>query len=221
MRALHRAGILVVVASILALAPVSPLRPLDRASEAWLERSSSSAVAAYATVRVLNASVSVLKESSLELEPAGVGVSLAVGQLLDPLDDMTERLSDVIVVAIVTLAGERILNAIAADYAPSALAVLLVALAGVGLLPRPRSRPLQRWVLVAVAAVLAVRLTPPLTAAVGHLLHERYLAPEMASARAEIEAGLVELEGLVEVDVPRGQTFRSNRSREPLSRRGG
>jgi hypothetical protein len=42
----------------------------------------------YATCRVINASVSIVKESSLQLEPAGVGISLAVGQALDPIDDM-------------------------------------------------------------------------------------------------------------------------------------
>jgi len=69
-------------------------------TDAYFREAITKAGVAYATCRVLNASVSIVKDSSLQLEPAGVGISLAVGQALDPIDDMTERLSDVLVTAI-------------------------------------------------------------------------------------------------------------------------
>lgn len=63
---------------------------------------------AYGVCRVVNASVSAIKESQIQIEPAGLGVSLAVGQVLDSLDDMTERASDILVTAIVSLGIQKI-----------------------------------------------------------------------------------------------------------------
>jgi len=76
---------------------------LDSKTDSYFNEAITKAGLAYATTRAINASVSIIKESTLQLEPAGLGVSLAVGQALDPIDDMTERLSDVIVLAITSL----------------------------------------------------------------------------------------------------------------------
>jgi hypothetical protein len=69
---------------------------LDTTADDYFRDAITKAGLTYATCRAVNASISIVKESSLQLEPAGVGVSLAVGQALDPIDDMTERLSDVL-----------------------------------------------------------------------------------------------------------------------------
>jgi len=69
-----------------------------------------------------------VKESSLELEPAGIGVSLAVGQVLDPIDDMTERLSDVIVTAITSLGVQKLAYEISIILALPILSVFIFVL---------------------------------------------------------------------------------------------
>ncbi len=63
----------------------------------------------YASIRGTNAVVSVLKESEFNVEPGGLGVTLAVGELLDPLDDLTERISTILVYSIVALGTQEIL----------------------------------------------------------------------------------------------------------------
>jgi len=55
----------------------------------FFSESIQAATIAYATTRGVNAVVSVVNESHLELAPAGVGVTIAAGQILDPIDDMT------------------------------------------------------------------------------------------------------------------------------------
>ncbi|MCI5138139.1 MAG: hypothetical protein D3922_06925, partial [Candidatus Electrothrix sp. AR1] len=81
------------------------------------------------TCRVINASVSIIKESNLHMQPAGVGLSLAVGQALDPIDDMTERLSDILVTAIISLGVQKLAYEIGISLAPPVLAVFLLLLA--------------------------------------------------------------------------------------------
>ena len=81
---------------------------IDSKAENYFADAIKKATIAYATTRGVNAVVSVLKESEIGMTPAGVGVNIAAGQILDPLDDMTERLSSVLVFAIVSLGIQKI-----------------------------------------------------------------------------------------------------------------
>ncbi len=101
---------------------------MDSATDTYFREAITRAGVAYATCRIVNASVSIVKESNLELEPAGVGVSLAVGQALDPIDDMTERLSDVLVTAITSLGVQKLAYEMSVSLAPPILSVFLFAL---------------------------------------------------------------------------------------------
>ncbi len=83
---------------------------LDTQTDHYFKETVTDATLAYATTRGVNAVVSVLKESELSLSPAGIGLTVAVGQILDPIDDMTERLSSVLVVSIVSLGLQKIIN---------------------------------------------------------------------------------------------------------------
>lgn len=76
---------------------------LDSNADEYFESAMSKAAVAYGTTRVINASISILKESEVHAEPGGIGISIAAGEILDPIEDMTERVSDVLVTAIVSL----------------------------------------------------------------------------------------------------------------------
>lgn len=120
------AGILAAV--LLFFSPALRLPVLDEAADAYFKTAITKAGLSYATCRVINASVSIIEESSLHLQPAGVGVSLAVGQALDPIDDLTERVSDVLVTAVTSLGVQKIAYEIGISLAPPALAVFLLTL---------------------------------------------------------------------------------------------
>lgn len=81
---------------------------VDEKTDAYFEQVSQRSVSAYAVTRGINAIVSVIKESNVSLSPAGVGINVAAGQVLDPLDDMTERLSSVLVLSIVSIGIQKL-----------------------------------------------------------------------------------------------------------------
>jgi len=72
---------------------------------AGLER----ATYAYALARSFNAAVSVVQGSQLQVEPGGVGVSLALGEVLDPVNDLIERFSWVMLVSLISLGIQKVL----------------------------------------------------------------------------------------------------------------
>jgi hypothetical protein len=102
---------------VVAVAMISWWGVLDRYGEAYLDRAMTQAVAAFAIARGINAVLSVAKGSEVSVEPFGVGVSLAVGQILDPVDDLIERFSLVMLIAIVALGVQKLLLALGGTVA--------------------------------------------------------------------------------------------------------
>ncbi|MCF8070437.1 MAG: hypothetical protein K9L30_17795 [Desulfobacterales bacterium] len=82
---------------------------LDIASEEYIESSLVRAGAAFASARVTNAIISVIQGSSLDVTPAGLGISIAIFEALDPLNDLIESFSWVMLVSVSSLGIQRIL----------------------------------------------------------------------------------------------------------------
>jgi len=53
------------------------------------------ALATYAVARTINGVVSVVQETGVAVQPGGFGMTFAPGQLLDPINDLVEQVSSV------------------------------------------------------------------------------------------------------------------------------
>ncbi|WP_269538046.1 hypothetical protein [Cerasicoccus fimbriatus] len=85
-------------------------------SEDYLEESIGLAATTYAVSRVVNGGVSMLQESSVAITPFGLGLETEPGQLLDPINDATERLSDLCVYSIGLMGVQRIALEVVNEY---------------------------------------------------------------------------------------------------------
>lgn len=66
----------------------------------------------YAVARGLNAVVSMAQGTELSIEPLGVGVTLAPGEVLDPLNDLIEQVSTVLLIASASIGMQKIVVAV-------------------------------------------------------------------------------------------------------------
>ncbi len=84
---------------------------IDNIAKNFIENNIKESLFSYAIIRGINAGVSILKHSALEMEPAGVGVSVGVGEILDPVDDLTERVSELLFISVLVYGAlEAIFN---------------------------------------------------------------------------------------------------------------
>ena len=101
---------------------------LDKYSDDYTNSAIIQAGSAYAVARGINATVSVLQTSTVSAS-AGVGVtgggSIMIGEFLDPLNDLIERFSEVMTVALGSLVMQKVLITIAANKLFSGLLTLL------------------------------------------------------------------------------------------------
>jgi len=171
------------------------LQQVDQTATEQVEKSLTRALASFAMARVTNGVISVIQESEVAVSPAGVGVNLALGQVLDPLNDMVERFSWVMLVALTSLGVQRFLIEISPWLGIELLGslALLLWLAGLWL---------GRWLRVDLTSLgkrllflaIVVRFAVPLTAALNQTAYEYFLADQYAVASHSIAETNAELQ---------------------------
>ena len=102
---------------------------LDDISAEFLNDSFINAIATYGSARFINGIISVLQTTTIEAGALFVGGSLSIGQMLDPINDAVERLSNVMTIAIGSILLQKTLLAITS----SLLFKVLLTLSGLGL----------------------------------------------------------------------------------------
>ncbi|MEN8210414.1 MAG: hypothetical protein ABFR31_01740, partial [Thermodesulfobacteriota bacterium] len=175
---------------------------LENTIDTYFDESITKAGVAYATCRLINASISVIKESNLNLEPAGVGVTLALGQTLDPIDDMTERMSDVIVTAITSLGVQKIAYEISVSLAPPILAIFLLILSLLIWFENERLALTQKTMVRFFLLILIARFALPISAIANNYIQKHFFEVEISNASNELSYGAKDLEKLKEFSLP-------------------
>ncbi|MCP4353547.1 MAG: hypothetical protein GY795_49490 [Desulfobacterales bacterium] len=82
---------------------------LDEKGSEYYNETMSRSIYTFAIVRGINGVISVLQGTGLAVSPAGVGVSLSVGEILDPINDLVERFSWVMLVSSTSLGIQKVL----------------------------------------------------------------------------------------------------------------
>jgi len=113
----------VVLSVLLALLPSS-----ETMGQSHVDTAFKRALVGYALARGLNGVISVAQGTEVAIQPAGVGVNFTPGQILDPVNDLVERFSWIMMLASSSLGIQKILLSM------SAWKGLLVAVTITGLL---------------------------------------------------------------------------------------
>lgn len=67
------------------------------------------ALGAFGIAKALNGLISLIQGTELSITPVGIGVSFSIGQILDPLNDLVEQFSWIMLVASVSLGIQKLL----------------------------------------------------------------------------------------------------------------
>ena len=140
-----------------------------------------------------------MKCTEVAIEPGGVGVNFTVGQMLDPINDLVERFSAVMLVATSSLGLQNILLRMTMWWGTSLALILAAVFALAALwwrrLDESSLRPVaMRLLLVTVFLRFAV----PILVIGSNLVFDTFLAAEQAAATEALEATHTEIEQINE-----------------------
>ncbi|MDP3354652.1 MAG: hypothetical protein Q8M51_02155, partial [Polaromonas sp.] len=85
------------------------LAPMDAPAMAQVDAGLKRALVSFASARVLNAAISVAQGTEALVQPFGFGVTLAPGQVLDPVNDLVEQFSKLMLAASVVFGIQKVL----------------------------------------------------------------------------------------------------------------
>jgi hypothetical protein len=120
------ASLLLIAATVLAVA-LAWLPATDTVGQSHVDAAFKRALLGYALARGLNGVISVAQGTEVAIQPAGVGVNFTPGEILDPVNDLVERFSWIMMLASSSLGVQKVLLSM------SAWQGLLVAIAFAGL----------------------------------------------------------------------------------------
>jgi hypothetical protein len=171
-----------------ALVACSWLSPLDSLATQQIDAGLKRALVSFATARALNAVISVAQGTQIAVEPAGVGFSLAPGQILDPVNDLVEQFSHLMLVASVSFGVQKVLISMGGHWLISTL-VTVAALFWSLLYLRQHSMPV--WLPKILIIAIVLRLAVPVVTVGTDVLFQHFLAAEYTASQNIIEAGAV------------------------------
>jgi len=118
----RRALAIIATLVIIACSWYPPIQAIaDEQVDAGLKR----ALISFASARALNGVISVVQGTEVSLQPMGVGVTLTLGQVLDPINDLVEEFSTLMLTAAVAFGVQKVLLAIGANWVISLLVSVL------------------------------------------------------------------------------------------------
>lgn len=176
----------VILSLIVLLILGSWFKVLDKYSENYVNDSLVEAGVAYGTARGINGVVSVLQSTEVEFG-LGVSGSMTLGEILDPLNDLIERFSDVMFVVISSLMLQKILVLIVSNTVFTVALTCLGIFSGLMILLKSNVylKSSLRFFLVFVVIRFSIVFVLILNSLVGDL----FLSDQISSGNNELKNG--------------------------------
>jgi len=169
-----RKWLISVLLLLVAVLSVTPF--VDQRAAADYEQLFQRAFITFALARTINGVISVVQGTEVALQPAGVGVTLTPGEILDPVNDLVERFSWIMMGATVSLGIQNVLLDISAWWLIQALVAALAAWIMIRLWYPGQGSQLYRVLLMRVfLLVLFIRFAVPVMLIANDLLYQQFL----------------------------------------------
>lgn len=183
----------VVAVAVCIMVACAWLAPLDTAATEQIDAGLKRALISFATARALNAVISVAQGTEVAVEPAGVGVVFTPGQILDPVNDLVEQFSDLMLAASVAFGIQKLLISIGAYWGVSLL-LSITALAWA--FRYIRQRPSIDWLSRMLVLLLMVRFTVPVMSIGSEVMFKKFMETDYATSQQAIDSASTDLEKL-------------------------
>jgi len=180
------------VALIIAVTALAWLPVIDRQGSVTVDGAFKRALVTFALARGINGVISVAQGTEVAIQPAGVGVNFTPGEILDPVNDLIERFSWIMMLASSSLGIQKVLLSM------SAWQGLLIALTAAAAVAVVCHAVLKRPLLAQFASrlflfLLLLRLMMPAIAVANQWVYDTFLDQDYRAASVELAEAKVRI----------------------------
>jgi hypothetical protein len=166
----------------------------DRIGEQYTQTGFTRALITFASARAINGVISVAQGTEVAVQPGGIGAVLTPGEILDPINDLVEQFSQVMLFSAAVLGTQKLLIEMSGWIWFS---LMLAAAVGFWLLTLWRPAlfgPRTRRIALAVSGILLLlRFLVPVAAIANEAVFDLFLAPRYELANQRLEEATREL----------------------------
>lgn len=162
--------------------------PFDKLGRDYLDTAFERSLLSFAVARGLNGVLSVAQGTEFAIQPAGVGINFTPGEILDPVNDLVERFSWVMLLSSSSLGVQKILLSMSSwVWLTIGLSII-----GLGYLAslwwRNTSTKIARYYLSRFFVLLMIlRFSVPVVALLNEWVFEQFLSQQYSVASSELK----------------------------------
>ena len=180
-----------ILISVTLIALTSWLPQVDNTATQNVDDGLKRALVSFASARALNAAISVAQGTEASVEPAGVGFTFTPGEVLDPVNDLVEKFSDLMLLASLSFGVQKTLINIGGHWLVSLLLGITAALwIGLYLIKKRKSA----WVSKLFVLLIMIRFAVPLVTYSSDLMFENFMSTEYETSQQFIDSSSDEIE---------------------------
>ena len=179
------------VALVLLAVLLSWFGPISAKAAAYVDDGLARSLVTFASARALNGVISVFQGTEVVVQPFGVGITLALGEILDPINDLVEAFSSVMLTTTVAFGIQKLLLTIGSNWAVSAF-VTVVALVWCALFLKGLA---PTWLSQCLVVLLFVRFVMPVTMIGSGYIFDHLAASEYQQSQSALDSTLGSLRG--------------------------
>jgi hypothetical protein len=161
---------------------------LDARGQEYTDGALKRSLLTFGVARALNGVISVAQGTEIALQPAGVGLTFTPGQILDPINDLVERFSWVMLMSSASIGIQKTLLLMSAWPWFTGITLFILACTTAMLwLPKTQGHSATRFMLKLSFLALVLRLSVPCIAIGSEWVYQGFLAPQYDEATAQLE----------------------------------
>ena len=172
----------------LLLIAISVTGTIDKKSEEYTAEAFTRALITFGIARGLNGVISVAQGTEVALHPAGLGVNFTPGQILDPINDLVEQFSWVMLASSASLGIQKVLLVISSSLVLTIIFVLLLAVFILSIWRDNLFTPMARkYLTVSVIILLFIRFSVPVAMLASEGIYRLFLQQQFIESSSSLE----------------------------------
>lgn len=185
-----RYGLLALIAIVVSVAwlPIT-----DHIADADIDAGFNRALVSFGIAKGLNMVISLLQSTQFSAQPLGVGIAISPGELLDPINDLVEQFSNVMLLATVAFGIQKILIGIGGHVLVKTVLSVFGIMAAWFVF---KDRPVPYWLKNALILIVLVRLAVPAATVMANGAYQLFLEPQYQASTTALNDSSLQLEAL-------------------------
>lgn len=172
--------------------------PIQNIASSQIDAGLKRSLISFASARTLNGLISVVQGTEFSVQPLGIGVTLTIGQILDPINDLVEQFSSLMLLASVIFGLQKVLLVTGGHWMVSTLVCAFAATWA--LLTWFNKAP--AWMSRVILVLLLVRFAIPVVTWGSDFVFQQLLVKEYQEHQAALDVSVKEVGGLTPQKVP-------------------